>query len=204
MRSTILTCVVAGALIFSGCQAVFTYSPLEFLQRDMAALPEAQQVTRAEDALGSGDVAEMGDAYDTIALLLVEPHEPELDLLAADLAFGASGMTEVITSVLQDPEALSGGATEALTAILDTLDTDLIAEGVTHVQEAAAGGAEISESQYVVAGAALLASAVEAAGSFEAIADPAEDDPWYQDVQDAEAFFAAGGVTDDLLSMFNL
>ncbi len=203
MKRIILTSVLISTFVFSACQAVFTYSPLSFLQRDLAALPPAQQVTRATDALGSGDPSEMSEAYDIIVGMLESSDDPALDLLAADLAFGASGMTDVITSVLQDPESLSGGSTEDLTALLDTLDTDLIAEGVSHVQEAVAEGGTVSDTQYIVAGAALLASAVEAAGSFEAIVDSVPTDSWYQDVQDAEAFLAEGGAID-LLSLFNL
>jgi hypothetical protein len=124
-------------------------------------------------------------------------------LMAADLAFGASGMTEVFTAVLQDPDLLTGSSTEELTTVLESIKPSYIAAGAGHLQDAEAAEAEISDTQYIIAGAALLASAVEQAGSFEAASDPLPSDLWYQDIQDAEAFLTEGGATD-LLAMFNL
>ena len=197
--------IVALGFVLGACQAVFTYSPFTSLQRDIGSLSSEQKVKRAEDALGTGDVAQIGEAYEVIAAILEasDTPDPELTLLAADLAFAGSGVSEVLTSVLQDPEALSGAPTEDLIAMLDALDVALIAEGATHIQNAVAADAEVSSTQYVIAGASLLASAVEQAGSFEAVVDPLPTDAWYQDVLDAERFLTEGGAAD-LLEMFNL
>lgn len=203
MKRVVAAIFVCTVFLLSACQAIFTYSPLSFLQRDISNLPPAQQVKVAEDALGSGDPNQMTEAYAAIVTLLETSNDPDLSLLAADLAFGASGMTELFTSVIQDAESLMGAPTEELTALLEGLDTDLIAEGAGHIQDAASADADITDTQYLTAGAALLASAVEQAGSFEDVADPVPADPWYQDVQDAEAFLIEGGA-EDLLSMFGL
>ena len=191
------------SILFVACQAVFTYSPFTFLQRDISTRPAAEQISRAWEALGSGDAAQMADAYAVVDALLETSDDPELFLLAADLAFGASGMTEVFTQALQDLDTITEGTTEELTAVLDSLDLDLIADGASHVQAAEDAGAEVSDTQYVIAGAALLTSAVELAGGFEQVGELTEGDPGYEEFQDAEAYFTAGGAAD-LLDMFEL
>ena len=61
----------------------------------------------------------------------------------------------------------------------------------------------MSDTQYVIAGAALLTAAVEKAGGFEEVGNLTEGDEGYQELQDAEAYLEAGGATD-LLEMFEL
>ena len=179
MKPTIIVLFFLGTLLMLGsCQAIFTYSPLEFLQRDVTTLPAEQQVGRAENALASGDTEEMKGAYDAVAVLLAEsPDDPELQLLAADLAFGASGVTEVFTSILQDPEALTESTPEDMLEILDTLDLDLISAGASHIESAVAIGADVEDPQLILAGASLIASAAEDAGGFEELAALDENDP---------------------------
>lgn len=193
------------SLVLSACQAVFTYSPFSFLQRDLASLPPEQQVTRAQDALSTGDTDSIAAAYIAITDILeaTDTPDPELSLLAADLAFAASGMTDVFTQVLQDPESLAGATSEDFTDTLESLDIELIAEGATHVKTAMEADAEVSSTQYVIAGLARLASAVEQAGSFDDVVGPEPTDAWYEDMQDAESFLTLSGAPA-LLEMFNL
>ncbi len=200
----IIMFLLAGISILSvSCQAVFTYSPFTFLQRDISTRPAAEQISRAREALSSGNREQMADAYAVVEALLEESDEPELYLLAADLAFGASGMTEVFTQALQDLDTITAGSTEEFEAVLESLDLDLIADGASHVQAAEAAGAEISDTQYQIAGAALLASAVEKAGGFEEVGLLTVGQEGYQEFQDAQAYFTAGGAAD-LLDMFDL
>ncbi|MBN1686595.1 MAG: hypothetical protein JW852_08055 [Spirochaetales bacterium] len=200
-RLSVLLFPVTVVLI-SACQAVFTYSPFSFLERDISTRPVVEQVARAREALSSGDTAQMAEAYAVVEALLETSDDPELYLLAADLAFGASGMTEVFTSALQDLDTITTGTPEDLQEVLDALDLDLISEGVTYVQAADAADAEVSDTQYIIAGAALLTSAVEQAGGFEELGNLTEGDA-YEDLQDARDFLEAGGATD-LLDMFGL
>ena len=74
----ILMCLLIGLIIFSGCQAVFTFSPFSAFQRDPAKLPPEQQIAWAEGALASGDTASMAEAYALLdALLESDPDNPE-------------------------------------------------------------------------------------------------------------------------------
>ena len=85
----------------------------------------------------------------------------------------------------------------------DVYYNDFITDGVSHVQAAVDAGVEVSDTQYVIAGAALLASAVEKAGGFGEVGVLTEGDEGYQEFQDAEEYFTAGGAAD-LLDMFDL
>jgi hypothetical protein len=203
MKKIIGILLLGVLILFVSCQAVFTYSPVTFLQRDISTRPAAEQISRARDVLGSGDVEQMEEAYAIVEALLETSDDPELSLLAADLAFGASGMTEVFTSALQDLDTITEGSSEELEEVLEDLDTELIAEGADHIQTAIDAGAEVSDTQYVIAGAALLTTAVELAGGFDEVGALTEGDPGFEEFQDAEAYFTAGGATD-LLDMFEL
>jgi hypothetical protein len=201
MKKIFLLTVIASAVLFTACQAVFTYSPFTFLQRDISNRPAEVQVSRAREALGSGDTAQMAEAYEIIEKLLETEDDPELSLLAADLAFGASGMTEVFTSALQDMDTITESTPEDLQEVLENLNVDLISEGAGHIQTAVDAGAEVTDTQYIIAGAALFTSAVEKAGGFEQVGELVEGDDGYEELQDAEEYIKAGGATD-LLSMF--
>ena len=185
--------------ILGSCQAVFTYSPVEFLQRDVSTLPAEQQVGRAESALASGDIEDMKEAYDAVSILLeATPDDPELQLLAADLAFGASGVTEVFTNLLEDPDSLTASTPEDLVAILDTIDLGLIAEGTSHIESAVENGADVQDSQLILASASLIASAAESAGGFEELSTLDANDPADQGaIEQLESAEALLGAVDD-------
>jgi hypothetical protein len=139
----------------------------------------------------------MAEAYEIIEALLDTSDDPELYLLAADLAFGASGMTEVLTTAIMDLETVTQGTTEDLEAVLEILDVDLIAEGAAHIQAAVDAGAEVTDTQYIIAGVALFTSAVEKAGGIDQV------DDGYEEFQEAETFLEAGGAAG-LLDMFEI
>ena len=68
---------------------------------------------------------------------------------------------------------------------------------------AAAEGAEISDSQYIIAGATLMMSAAEDAGGFEIFeTEPSSGDPGFDDFTAAMEFLSAAGIEDfgELLS----
>ncbi|MQY76202.1 MAG: hypothetical protein GH155_01055 [Spirochaeta sp.] len=82
-------------LLLAGCQAIFTYSPLSFLQRDPANLPLDQKIAWAENALASGDLEAMATAYDAIK------DESGVDYLAANLALELSGVPQLLFEVIE-------------------------------------------------------------------------------------------------------
>ena len=99
-RSASILAVTGVALLalLAGCQAVFTYSPLSFLQRDPANLPPEQQVSWAEQALASGDPQAMAQAYELVK------DDPDQAYLAASLAAELSGVTQALADAIADLE----------------------------------------------------------------------------------------------------
>lgn len=178
-------------VIFTGCQNVFTFSPFSGLQRDPSNMSPEQKKQYALDALSSGDAESMGEAYDAIAELLADdPDNGELHLLAADLGIGASGVGDLMNSI--DPESGS----QDMNSLLEGLDTEMLAGVDDHVAAAENAGETPSDSQYINAGAALVADAANDSGSFE-------DIDWENDtkVQKAKEYAEKGDM--DIESFFS-
>ncbi|TFG63763.1 MAG: hypothetical protein E4H36_04800, partial [Spirochaetales bacterium] len=96
----LVSLIVVLTLAAVSCQRIFTYSPLSFLQRDPSSLSAQQQVNYAEDILASGTAEDMAAAYALIqALLAADPGNADLQLLAAQLAIGGSGLGSLMTSL---------------------------------------------------------------------------------------------------------
>ncbi len=197
---------LCGLLVLTSCEAVFTYSPVAFLERDMASLPDERKLERAEEILVSGSTEEILDAYDEVVTIIAAGGDTaENNLLAAELAFAGSGVTEVFTGIVSDPTIIADAAPEDLEQLFNSLDVDLIEQGASYVQSASNDeNAQISDTQYLIAGAALLASVAEQANGFDIIeTPPSSGDPGYEDYQDAMSFLSAGGI-DDLSDLFSL
>jgi hypothetical protein len=166
-------------LVMVGCQDVFTFSPFTGLQRDISDLSPEQQISYAQGILETGDTDKIKAAYEQISALVedVDPEDdPDLYLLAADMAIGASGLTDVLTDFVSggvDPEnppdfeeIIGEYSEEELTDMVES-----ISEAGGYI-EAVAGveGATISSSQYVVAGAGIVVGKIaEADGDMEAV-----------------------------------
>ncbi len=157
--------VVASIFIYTSCQQIFTYSALEWAQRDPANLPPEQQIAYAESILTSGDTEAMAEAYDVINDLVNDnPDDVELRLLAADLAIGGSGITDAIADL--DLENLD----TSVETILASLDLALVAASADHIIAAEAlDPSAISAEQYLNTGLILLAKAADEAGGFGAL-----------------------------------
>lgn len=184
--------VLTAAVLFCSCQAVFTFSPFSGLQRDPSTLSAEQQMTWAESVLATGDTESMAEAYAIIQALLADnPDDPELNLLAANLAIGASGLSGLLTSI----DTSSG--TETLEASLETLDYEILGEVAQHVTTAAENGGEVSESEYVNAAAAIVMVEANEGGGFDTI----DWDNPSEELQTALDFAELGGV--DIESLFN-
>ena len=149
--SIMLTLMVTGSLLLSACQEVFTYSLLEGMQRDFSSLSDEQKISYAEDVLASGDADAMADIYDEIAAMAAD--DPELYLLAADLAMGASGITSIVDDILSadDPSTL------VYADILASIDMTMMSNVADNVIAAeSAGLSGISDEQYVTAAGAEI------------------------------------------------
>lgn len=129
-RSASILAVTGVALLalLAGCQAVFTYSPLSFLQRDPANLPPDQQVSWAEQALASGDPQAMAQAYELVK------DDPDQAYLAASLAAELSGVTQALADAIADLDTILGMDEAALQTYLEGFIASL---DVTYAEEAA-------------------------------------------------------------------
>ena len=188
----VIIMVLVTILIYTSCQQIFTYSVLEWAQRDPANLPEAQQIAYAESILTSGDTEAMAEAYEVINDLVTDnPDDVELRLLAADLAIGGSGITDAIANL--DLENLD----TSVETILASLDLTLVAAAADHVIAAEAlDPTAISAEQYLNTGLILLAKAAdEAVGGFSSLGsiDGVIPDPGWDTLVQANDFIILGG-----------
>lgn len=189
-----------SATLLISCEAVFTYSPLKAFQRNPANMTPAQQVTYAEQALQSGDSATMKTAYEAIK----NSTDPQTNLLAGELAFGASGASEALTKALA--EVASGASVSSLQSTLDTVDINLATQGAQNIVKASAGGATVSDSQYAIASASYAVAAAQQAGGFDKLANvTASTDPGYADLQQAKSLLSnitSSDLTSTLQSIY--
>ncbi len=190
--------LISAALILASCQQVFTSSVYTLLgySTDMSSMTDEQKVSYAQDLLSSGSAEDMQTAYDEIFAMLgddLSAADPELVLLAADLAVGASGLGDAVTDGL---ELLTSGSedADAMTSLIEGINTDNLADAVTLMEAAEASGTEITEEQYANAAAAQLLVAAD--GDINNLDFESPDD----DLQQALDWAVLGGV--DLESLF--
>lgn len=190
--------------ILVSCQQVFTYSPLSWAQRDPSTLPPKQKIAYAEGVLSSGDTAAIAKAYNLINdLTIANPNDVELQLLAADLAIGGSGISDVIDNV--DLTTLDSGSIET---ILTGIDLGMVSASADHIVAAEAlDPSAISPVQYLNTGIILLSKAAnEAVGGFSALSTLTSSDAGWATLVQANSFIISGGgnISDYGISNANL
>ncbi len=90
---------LAAVLLFGGCQAIFTYSPLSGLQQSPSDMTPAQRLTYAQDALASGDQSAMLKAYNAIK----NDTGAQSQYITAQLGIELSGVPTVLRAIAADP-----------------------------------------------------------------------------------------------------
>ena len=208
-RSASILAVTGVALLalLAGCQAVFTYSPLSFLQRDPANLPPEQQVSWAEQALASGDPQAMAQAYELVK------DDPDQAYLAASLAAELSGVTQALADAIADLDTISGwgwtSGTDAeayLDAFLASIDpaytSDAGALFSTLVAEAVLAGdpGELTGTDMLVGALCLAFEAADLAGSFAT----ADFTVTYAFIADCQSVLTSDDLANDLLDQVAL
>ena len=206
LKGTLLIALLP--LLLTSCEQMFTYSMFEWAQRDPSNLSEAQQVSYAQNVLGTGDQQAMADAYEAIK----DNEEPEVQLLASKLAVGASGINEAVEQALSD---LESGSTGSLESYLDSIDSTMLDNAVKSMTAATddiATASEVTSEEYLTVAAAGLISAVQtneagaddfetAINSVDNTVTPDKNGTWSQQ---ARYYFDQSGYTiDDLDSMLN-
>jgi hypothetical protein len=188
-------------LLFSmtGCQDLFTRSAFTWAAADPSDMSAAQLKTYAEGLVMSGDNEAMAEAYTALVDTLPDDaaDDPDLYLLASDLAMGGSGLPDAITeavSLLPDFETMDPTELEnTISDLINGIDGTLLEGSVDLFTEVSAlpGSADsITESQYTNAAVALLFVI------YQDTPDPADitADP---DFAQVEAWALAGGMDLD-------
>jgi hypothetical protein len=197
-------------LLLAGCEQFFTNNLFSGLQRDPSNLPFEQQVAYAESALNSGDTDAMADAYDALSDSLDDRNNKDADLnsLAAELAIGASGLTDTVPELAD--AAINGSfsnQTELANAIndeLDDVDYTYIDEAKTQLDAIKANGGEVSAEQYLFVAAGLIMKDGQAAGGdVGAIADGSESDTFIDAaITDLQARGDSSDLLDELATLY--
>ena len=109
-RTPVSLLVLFVLMILTGCQNIFTYTPLKGLQRDPSTLSSEQRLVYAQDALASGDKAAMLSAYNAIKT----DTSADAVHLSAELEFELSGVPGLINDAITNESLLTqNGATLA-------------------------------------------------------------------------------------------
>jgi hypothetical protein len=153
VRPVFLAACAAVVLLFGGCQAIFTYSPLSGLQQSPSDMTPAQRLTYAQDALASGDTAAMKSAYDAIK----NDTSAEAQYTTAQLGIELSGVSAVLRDIATDTSTL----TTQLNTIDDFitshhLDPTYMVAAAAQLTAAAAGGVTLSTMDYAMGSMGLL------------------------------------------------
>lgn len=212
LRWMIILAVLPAMLMLSGCEQIFTYSPLTWAQRDPANLSTEGKIAYATGALSS-DTATMQSAFDAI----VDIDDPDVQYLASQLAVGASGINDAIDNMVTALDAGVDPATIDAADILADLDQTYLQGAGSTLAAAEAGGVTVSDTDYILAAASLVLSSAITGGGDQAALDtvissfpdpaPASYDPGQTDAENA-AYFLSQTTTDitdidSLLAMFN-
>ncbi len=205
-RAKTLLLGTATLLLLAGCEQFFTNNLFSGLQRDPSNLPFEQQIAYAESALNSGDKDAMADAYDALSDSLDDRNNKDADLnsLAAELAIGASGLTDTVPELAD--AAINGDFSDkndlaaSVNDVLGDVDYTYIDEAKKQLDGIKANGGEVTAEQYVFVAAGLVMKEGQNAGGIENLDGAAGSGQESSDFIDAAiADLQARGDSSDLL-----
>ncbi len=192
-----------AALSILGCEQVFSTNLFSGLERDPSKLSLDQQIVYAQSALASGDSGKMAKAYDALSDSIEGTDDAELNLLAADLALGASDLQAVFDEIMEvalgdsdlsDQAALA----DALNGVLGDVDYDYVLEAQAQIDAAEANGGTVSEEQYLLVAVGLIMQAADTEEGVDEL-DPGEAPAAETWIDDAIAALTAQGESSEYL-----
>ncbi len=133
-RAAVIGALGFAALALVGCEAIFTFSPVSFLQTPLTNLSPDELGAFGDDALNAGDPAAMQAALDAVVDALADPditpeEAAELSLVGGSLAIELSGVGDLLGEVLTGELGLADFAdVEDAINSLD-IDLDLLSDG---------------------------------------------------------------------------
>ena len=154
VRRRLVSVLVAfiAPLLASGCQQIFTYSPLTFLQRPPATLPPEARLTYAEDALASGDKDAMKTAYDAIK----DDTGTDASYTTAQLGIELSGVPTLLLKVATDTSAVTSDLDNISGFISDNgLDPAYLVDAASRLQ-AVDASVDLTPTDYAMGALGLL------------------------------------------------
>jgi hypothetical protein len=188
IRRRIVTALVSLIVLFlvSGCQGIFTYSPLTFLQRPPSSLTPAARLTYAQDALASGDKDAMKSAYDAIK----DDPGADASCTTAQLGIELSGVPTLLLQVATDASAVSTDLNDISGFIAEKgLDPAYLVDAAARLQ-AVDATVELTPMDYALGALGMLLGSAQATTGTWDITSPSVD------TAPAVAFFtqAVGGA----------
>jgi len=160
-RAACMASVITVAVALLGCEQVFTYSPVAFLQRPPSALSAAQQLEYAQDALASGDKAAMTAAYD---ILKTQTTNTESQYVAAQLGVELSGVSELFMGVVDGSVTLTVGQSSDITGFLadhPELEPEYLIQAAAYMQNAEGRTEGLTTLDYVIGSLGMALGAAE-------------------------------------------
>jgi len=150
------TALSAAALLLGSCQAMFTYSPLSGLQRPPSSMTPAQRLTYAQDALASGNTADMKAAYDAIK----NDSGASAQYATAQLGIQLSGVPQVLVQVAANPSTVTSQLNTVQGFITSHgLDPTYMVAAAAQLAAAQAAGATLTTMDYAMGAMGLLLGA---------------------------------------------
>jgi hypothetical protein len=201
-RTRLRVFMIGSALIVavSGCEALFTTSPLAFLQRDPSNLPDDQKIAWAEAAWASGDEEAMAEAYAAIADLADGSGDPDLTYLAANLALELSGVPGIVDSILADVDNLVVDDA-LLDSVTSSVDAAYVAAAAGFFQDTILGGPDTLTGTDLIMGSLCLAyDAVVTAGTTFAAPGAADFNATHAFIADADPLVPDDETAQDILT----
>ena len=162
--------IALALVVLAGCEAIFTFSPVGFMQTPPDNMSADQLSGFGLDSLSGGDDEAMTLALDAINALidagdLTTEEVAELSLVGGSLAIELSGVGDVLASVLLEEIDLTDFTSidNAITTL--GVNLELLSSGGDLLVGAGAAGAELNSSQLALAAIGLIVDPV--TGDFE-------------------------------------
>lgn len=145
--------------VYTGCEEVFTASPLSGLDRDPSDFDLPRKMEYAREALASGDLTYIKKAYD--ALDAENSTDGEVCLLTAKCAMELAGMPDLFYAMYDEDNSngiqLSGSPdTAALDNFANGLNKTYLSAAAVNYIFAVADNADMNATDYFFAGMCAL------------------------------------------------
>ena len=172
-------------MALGGCEAVFTYSPVAFLQRNPDNLSTDQQKDYYQDMTASGTITDE-NLFSLDAFAQANATDPAINKLAGNAYLQSSGINTALQSVVQ--EVTSGGGVENISLVqafqpaegetvtketvekaFEDLGVDVakFKQGAAYLSTAKETGATLSETDQLIGGVGLALTAVDDVATLE-------------------------------------